>query len=121
MAAIVAAFATAAACMTTAADPGSNSSSASRPTAPSPSTNEEPPVSPARHLAMARRRIDHVVFIVKENRTFDHLFGRFPAADGATTGLTCDGTEVPLRLATDSSPGAVHSFGAGITAINGGR
>jgi len=62
-----------------------------------------------------------VVFIVKENRTFDHLFGRFPGADGATTGLTCDGNKVPLGRATYSGPGASHSFSAGIVAINGGR
>src|SRR5690348_8589622 len=29
--------------------------------------------------------IKHVVFIVKENRTFDNLFGRYPGADGTTT------------------------------------
>src|ERR1035437_6633703 len=28
--------------------------------------------------------IEHVIFIVKENRTFDNYFGRFPGADGAT-------------------------------------
>jgi len=30
--------------------------------------------------------IKHVVFIIKENRSFDNLFGRFPGANGATTG-----------------------------------
>ena len=30
--------------------------------------------------------IKHVVMIVKENRTFDQLFGRFPGADGTTMG-----------------------------------
>ena len=30
--------------------------------------------------------IKHVVIIVKENRTFDQLFGRFPGAEGTTTG-----------------------------------
>jgi phospholipase C len=72
-------------------------------------------------VKLARRKVDHVIFIVKENRTFDHLFGRFPGADGATEGLTCDGTEVQLRRAHDDSPGAQHSFLAGIVAINGGE
>jgi phospholipase C len=31
-------------------------------------------------------KIKHIVFIVKENRTFDNYFGTFPGADGATTG-----------------------------------
>jgi phospholipase C len=30
--------------------------------------------------------INHVIIIVKENRTFDHLFGTFPGANGTTTG-----------------------------------
>src|SRR5437016_3980964 len=29
-----------------------------------------------------RTPIEHVVFIVKENRTFDHYFGKFPGAQG---------------------------------------
>jgi len=31
--------------------------------------------------------IQHVVIIIKENRSFDHMFGTFPAANGATTGM----------------------------------
>jgi len=31
--------------------------------------------------------IQHIVFIVKENHSFDSYFGRFPAAHGATSGL----------------------------------
>src|SRR5687768_11888167 len=76
----------AAACVTGSGGGGSPSPSELGPT-PSRSASDEPSISPARHLAMSQRKIDHVVFIVKENRTFDHLFGRFPGADGATTGL----------------------------------
>ncbi len=68
----------------------------------------------------ARSKITNVVFLVKENRTFDHLFGTFPGADGATQGTTCDGSTVPLRPATNDQEAAVHSFLAGIKAINGG-
>ena len=39
-------------------------------------------------LDAARAHLKHVVFIVKENRTFDTLFGRFPGADGDTEGRT---------------------------------
>ena len=31
-------------------------------------------------------KIQHIVFIVKENRSFDQYFGTFPGADGATSG-----------------------------------
>ena len=34
--------------------------------------------------ALTTSKIQHVVIIVKENRSFDNLFGRFPGADGAT-------------------------------------
>ncbi len=71
-------------------------------------------------VAAARSKIDHIVFLIKENRTFDNLFGRFPGADGATTGVTCDGSKIPLAHAADRTPDAGHNFLDGITAINGG-
>jgi phospholipase C len=117
---ILVAFFVAAACIDGGQQAGSPSPSDPLPT-PSTSVIAVPSEPGVDQIAMARRRIEHVVFIVKENRTFDHLFGRFPGADGATTGMTCDGEELPLRRATDSSPGPGHSFADGITAINGGR
>ena len=68
----------------------------------------------------ARKKIKHVIFIIKENRTYDHLFGRLPTGDGATSGFTCDGQEIPLHRAADRMPDVNHSFVAGLTAINGG-
>jgi phospholipase C len=70
---------------------------------------------------MARRKIRHIIFLVKENRTFDHLFGLFPGADGVTEGMTCDGTVVPLRRASDDSLGPNHSFSSALISVNGGR
>jgi phospholipase C len=46
-------------------------------------------------------RIQHIVFIIKENRTFDNYFGQFPGADGVTTGLTSTGKSVPLTATPD--------------------
>jgi phospholipase C len=40
--------------------------------------------------------IRHVVFILKENRSFDSYFGQFPGANGATTGKMSDGTVIDL-------------------------
>ena len=71
-------------------------------------------------VALARQRIRRIVFIVKENRTFDHMFGRFPGADGARFGSTCDGRRVPLRPAEDHVPDIDHGFVAGLVAIDGG-
>jgi phospholipase C len=70
----------------------------------------------------ARVPIDKVVFIVKENRTFDNLFGRFPGADGTIHARLSDGRPIALTRAPDVYPHDIyHSFLAGIVAINGGR
>jgi phospholipase C len=69
-----------------------------------------------------RSAIRHIVFIIKENRTFDHFFGRYPGADGATTGRTLDGTVVPLGPAPDVHPHDItHGFDSGLRAITGGK
>ena len=91
------------------------------PSPPAVVTLTPAPETDAALVSLAREKIRHIVFLVKENRTFDHLFGTFPGADGATEGVTCDGTVVPLTRAEDDSPGAGHSFSSGIIAINGGR
>jgi phospholipase C len=82
----------------------------------SPSTDPTPSPTPE------RIPIKHVVFIVKENRTFDHFFGTYPGADGATEGQTIDGRTIPLRPAPDVHPHDIqHSFAAGLYSINGGK
>ena len=89
-----------------------------------PSASAEPGGGPSGHAhewKLARKKITHVVFLVKENRTFDTFFGTFPGADGATEGELCDGSTIQLQQATNDQAGATHSFMAGIKAINGGR
>ncbi|HEX2051506.1 MAG TPA: alkaline phosphatase family protein [Actinomycetota bacterium] len=66
--------------------------------------------------------IEHVVFLIKENRTFDNYFGRYPGADGADSGLTSTGERVPLRVAADVLTHDLgHEFEDGVVAVNGGR
>ncbi len=66
--------------------------------------------------------IEKVVFIVKENRTFDNFFGRFPGATGATSGRTSDGRTIPLSRAPDIYAHDIgHDFISGIQVINGGK
>ncbi|HSL11839.1 MAG TPA: alkaline phosphatase family protein, partial [Actinomycetota bacterium] len=74
--------------------------------------------------------IEHVVFIVKENRTFDHYFGTYPGANGARKGgtLGCGengcvpGPDVPLKPAPYVMPHDItHGFASGLYAINGGQ
>jgi len=49
--------------------------------------------------------IQHVIFLVKDNRTFDNYFGKFPGANGATTALDSSGAIVPLHVADDTNFG----------------
>jgi phospholipase C len=66
--------------------------------------------------------IKHIVFIIKENRTFDNYFARYPGADGATHGETSTGERVKLAPATDVlEPDLGHLFLDAVKAINGGR
>jgi phospholipase C len=81
------------------------------------------PVGFAQILAAHRGmdKIKHVVFIIKENRTFDNYFGTFAGADGATSGTISTGDVIPLGHTPDRTPRDIsHSFHSAITAIDGG-
>src|SRR5258708_25944224 len=41
--------------------------------------------------------VKHIVFIIKENRSFDNYFGTYPGANGATTGKLSTGQTIALR------------------------
>jgi phospholipase C len=106
-----------------------------------PSTRAEPPGTPtgavtadATPSAWASigpsSPIEHVIFIIKENRSFNHFFATYPGALGATEGATmrCSATRcgpgpaVPLSRAPDVMPhDLVHCFLCGAVAIDGGR
>jgi phospholipase C len=65
--------------------------------------------------------IKHVVFLIKENRTFDNMFGMFPGADGATTGMD-QGQERPLTQAPDRLPEDIkHCYECALQAWNEGK
>jgi phospholipase C len=66
--------------------------------------------------------IEHVVFVIKENRTFDHFFGAYPGADGVTVGTNFDGDRIPLSPATDvMSQALAHGFWSGLYSVDAGR
>jgi phospholipase C len=67
-------------------------------------------------------KIEHIVFLVKENRTFDNYFGTFPGANGATNGTISTGEVIPLGHTPDRTPRDIsHSFQSAVEAIDGGR
>jgi phospholipase C len=67
--------------------------------------------------------IKHIVFIVKENHSFDNLFGRFPGLGRAGTRVAKEGTRTVLMGQTpDALPGDIsHTSQAAATAIHGYR
>ncbi len=68
------------------------------------------------------RKIQHIVYIIKENRTFDNYFGKFPGAEGATSGTISTGKVIPLGQAPDRTPRDIaHSWQAALTAMDGGK
>jgi len=82
------------------------------------------PSSPASlaQLAGLRSKIEHIVFIVKENRSFDNYFGTFPGADGATTAVISTGEEIELGHTPDRLPRDLgHEWEDTHLAINDGK
>jgi phospholipase C len=56
---------------------------ATTPTASPPTPAETAaPAGDLSKLDQARQHIDHLIFIVQENRSFDHYFGTYPGAKG---------------------------------------
>jgi phospholipase C len=73
-----------------------------------------------RHLR-TRWPIKHVVFLIKENRSFDNMFGRFPGANGVTVGLD-DGESRPLTPTPDKLERDLpHCYDCALEAWNEGK
>jgi phospholipase C len=79
-----------------------------------PAKNEDAAVSPSQNTLMVprpaadeaileafRSNVEHIVFIIKENRSFDNYFGTFPGADGATSGVISTGERMELQHTPD--------------------
>jgi len=73
--------------------------------------------------------IEHVVLVMMENRSFDHLLGWLPNANGKQAGLSfpnkSGGTSPTYELAPDftgcSYPDPDHSYSGGRVEIDGGK
>ena len=65
--------------------------------------------------------IKHVVFVIKENRTFDNMFGLFPGADGVRVGID-EGEPRSLTRALDAIPEDIkHCYECALQAWNEGK
>jgi len=65
--------------------------------------------------------IKHVVFIIKENHSFDNLFARFPGVDGATYAMV-GSRKIPLGVTPDHLLFDIdHGGSAATKAVDNGR
>jgi phospholipase C len=91
-------------------------------------------VGPSQRRAAAASPIQHVFFIVLENRTFDNVLGylchlratdpaTYPGAacDGATSGKISTGATVDLVAEPDLRPDINHSHESQVKAMDGGK
>jgi phospholipase C len=136
IAATVACSASAASPVTTASgtiaarDGATPAASSSLPESSMPSPAAEPSGAGTR-LDLARRRIRHLIFIVQENRSFDHYFGTYPGADGIRMKdgrpTACAQDPVtgqclsPYRSTSQYQHGGPHNVAASLEDIDGGR
>jgi phospholipase C len=70
----------------------------------------------------ASGKIQHVVFIVQENRSFDNLFQGYPGADTVSSGLNSKGQTIPLTPISFAVAYDIdHSSGAFFAAYDNGK
>jgi phospholipase C len=68
------------------------------------------------------QKISHVVFLVKENRTYDNIFGTFNAKYGTKTCKLSTGQVVPMGRAPDRYEHDIsHAWSAALLAMDGGK
>lgn len=98
--------------------------------APAPALSPAPvpanaPVS-SRSMPPGLEKIQHFVFIMQENRSFDSYFGTYPGADGIPPGVSFidprDGTTViPYHDTNNVNLGGPHGWDNAQAAINNGK
>jgi phospholipase C len=72
------------------------------------------------------QKIEHVVMIMQENRSFDTYFGTYPGANGIPKGVCVPdplngGCVRPFHNPEDKNFGGPHGTGSAINDVNGGR
>ena len=98
--------------------------------APSPSAVAAPGDGLTK-LERAREQIEHLVFIVQENRSFDHYFGTFPGAEGipmrngrpdvCVPDPILGACVPPYRTTEQLQEGGPHAQRHSLVDVNGGR
>lgn len=83
-----------------------------------------PPVIPRRPPGL--EKIQHFVFIMQENRSFDSYFGTYPGADGIRRGVCLENPAggpcvAPYHDTSDVNRGGPHDLADALADINHGR
>ncbi len=128
-AALVALALVAAACSEPSANGVTQGSSASASPTRAP---EATPTVQLTKLDQAKLHIEHLIFIVQENRSFDHYFGTYPGAEGIP--MTADGRPKPCipdpilgrcvrpyHSTNQLAEGGPHAQRHSVADVNGGR
>jgi phospholipase C len=86
-------------------------------------TSPSKPSTAANTLPGDITQIQHIVFILKENRTFDQYFGTYTGADGAISGPISTGQSIPLFHMADPPVRDIsgHGWFDAITGNDGGK
>jgi phospholipase C len=98
------------------------------PASVSADTTPEPLADPAAGIM----NLDHLIFIVQENRSFDHYFGTYPGADGIPMGpngkpTVCapdpfiDRCAKPYHTSDLVNRGGPHNHRVSVISVNGGK
>ncbi len=67
-------------------------------------------------------QVQHVVFVIQENRSFDNMFMGYPNADTRTFGLDSSGARIPLQPIPLEAPYDLdHSLKAFLESYDGGK
>ena len=99
-------------------------------TAPPPDRIPGPQIAPEPASRSDLQKIKHVIFIVQENRSFDHYFGTYPGADGipmlngvptvCLPDAVYGGCRAPFHNIGDVNGGGPHGHQAAVGDVNGG-
>lgn len=91
----------------------------------------EPSVTPPEGVPEGYEKLEHLIFIVQENRSFDHYFGTFPGARGIPMEngkpAVCNPDPIlrrcvkPWHDPTLVDDGGPHAQGASVKDVNGGK
>jgi uncharacterized protein (TIGR03437 family) len=85
-----------------------------------PTQSTPPPPAPP-----GLEKIQHFVFIMQENRSFDHYFGTYPGAEGLPPGVCIPNPAggacvAPFHDAQPVNQGGAHNWANALNCINGG-